>query len=127
MNHDQLAQLTSIHGLVDKLHRGVLGSDGARAAHRTVANLVLQQPTEDTAEIIYRYLALRETLAQLLASWQINKEVMQQGIRMASEAGCPAEADRLNERLSGIVLLWDQINRALANSQLSTLQEKRQS
>ena len=50
----------------------------------------------------------------------IGGTAMVAGARLAIEAGCPQEADRLNERLSGIVLLWDQLRRALKDSDLMT-------
>lgn len=125
MTTDLSARLTSIYGLTDKLKNRVLGPEAAQVATRTVANLALQLRPDDIAAIVFQYRELQETLAQMLASWQLDKVVMEQGIRIALEAGCPEEADRLNDRLSGIVPLWDQIKRALAKSQLSTFREER--
>ena len=116
MTTDLLTRLDAMHRLIMKIRHHDLSGPAAEQARRTVANLALQLRTEDITLIVVAYRELQERLAQMLAAWQLNKDVIEQGIHIALEAGVPAEADRLSERLAGISLLWDQLHKALQDT-----------
>jgi hypothetical protein len=116
MTTDLMMRLQGIHRLTMKVRRHELTVTAEEQARRAVANLALQLRTDEVTLIVVALCELQERLAQMLASWQLNKDGIKQGIHIALEAGVPAEADRLNERLAGISLLWDQLHKALQDT-----------